>query len=168
MNEGAPGIRDWAAMDGASPEERMSTLLPGDVDGTVRHPFRSVPREEYLATIAEAGSIAKLTHDAPIALINLSDIVGIQSTVNRERLVEHMSNPAFYPQGTRGAGHGGLVDRPIVVRKGGLLFLHDGHTRLTAASLRGQTTAKVRLIDLDGQNGTEETGDAPGALARRG
>jgi hypothetical protein len=53
------------------------------------------------------------------------------------------------PDGTRAPGHGALIDLPIIVKMGGELFVHDGHHRLSAAHLRGEATARVRLVDLD-------------------
>lgn len=137
----------WAS-SGDDPEQRISKLLPGEVDGTSRHPFQVMDRDQYLEMIKPFGSIARRTHDAPIALVNLSDLIGIQGTINRERLVAHLRDPAMN-EGMRASGHGGLIDRPVVVRLGGQLYLHDGHHRLTAAHLRGQDVAKVRLVDLD-------------------
>jgi hypothetical protein len=161
MNEiggGTPPAPGGAAMHRwASDVQRPggADVLPnGGPDGTVRHPFTQVQRAEYLALVKEHGSIAKRTHDAPIALVNLHDLHAIQDSVNRERLSQHMSDPKMVPEGSRAAGHGGLVDRPVVVRKGGKMFIHDGHHRLTAALLRGQSTAKVRFVDLDSEQST--------------
>lgn len=146
---GQPGLRAWAANEFAPAAERARSMEPGSNEGTVRHPFPVVDRAEYLSRAKGAG-IAALTHAAPIALVNLSDVHGIQESVNAERLRMHIDDPGIYAEGQRAAGHGALVDRPIVVKVGGKLIVHDGHHRLTAAHLRGQTTAKVRLVDLDG------------------
>lgn len=140
-------VRAWAS----GPEttaERLSRLENGESFGTAKHPFRTIERESYLRSVRGAG-IARLSHHAPIALVNLSDLVAIQGTVNPERVGHHLDEPRLYQQGTRAPGHGMLVDRPVVVRKNGMLFIHDGHHRLTAAHLRGATSAKVRLVDLD-------------------
>lgn len=147
-----PDARAWAQQPMKSPNEaRLSQLEPGDKLGTSRVPFQLADRKTYLDMTRAIGSIANLTHVGPIALVNLSDLWAIQTTVNDERLVQHLDNPYLVEPGRRAQGHGGLIDRPIVVRKDGLLYIHDGHHRLTAATLRGQKTAKVRLVDLDGQ-----------------
>lgn len=139
-----PTAKQWA-----STEARVE---PAEGVGTSRVPFEVVDRQAYLAAIKPYGSIAAKTHGAPIALVNLADIKAIQETINDERLAQHLENPAgLVAPGAKGSGHGGLVDRPVVVRLGGVLYAHDGHHRLTAAHLRGQTTAKVRLVDLDGE-----------------
>lgn len=143
-------LQAWAANEFAPPEDRAAKLVPGEVEGTVRHPFPTVERTDYLGMIDGAG-IAARTHSAPIALVKISDLVGIQSAVNRERLGMHIADPNIYPPGTKASGHGALIDRPIVVKTGGQFFLHDGHHRVTAMYLRGQATAKVRLIDLDAE-----------------
>ena len=149
--EGAPAMQRWAS-DVSRPGG--SSALPATGEGALRHPFATVPREKYLSMIKPFGSIAKRTHDAPIALVNLHELTGIQESINAERLNQHASNPKLVPEGTRAAGHGGLVDRAVVVRHGGKLYIHDGHHRLTAAVLRGATTAKVRFVDLDGEGST--------------
>ncbi len=147
-----PSSKQWATPSNELPSsERVKRLPPGDGLGTSRVPFQVADRDAYLAMVREHGSVASKTHDAPIALVKLSDLIAIQNTINDERLVQHLDDPAMVPEGKRASGHGGLVDRPVVVRKDGVLYIHDGHHRLTAAQLRGQSTAKVRLVDLDGQ-----------------
>lgn len=138
----------WASRGAPTADERLADLQPGEVDGTVVPPFRSISRDAYLAAIAGAG-VARRSLSAPTALVNLSDLVAIQGSVNRERLGQHLANPNMVAPGTRAPGHGMLVDRPVVVRKNGRLLIHDGHHRLTARVLRGFDTAKVRFVDLD-------------------
>lgn len=138
----------WAS-SADDPTKKIGSLLPGEVEGTSRHPFPVVDRAEYLAMIQGFGSIAARTHGAPIALIDISDLTAIQSTVNRERLVAHLQDPRMN-DGKRASGHGGLIDRPVVVKVGGRFFVHDGTHRTLAAHLRGQTSIKARLVDLDG------------------
>lgn len=146
-----PGLQAWAADGQPEPEERVHELEAGDRSGTLRHALQThVPREQYLAMIKGAGIPAR-THTAPIALVNISDLVGIQETINEERLGQHLADPRLYAHGTRSPGHGALIDRPIVVRVGGRMFCHDGHHRVTAASLRGADSVKVRYIDLDAE-----------------
>ncbi len=141
-------VRAWAQAEFAPPEERLEYLPPAGLDGKAMHPFKLIDRDAYLESVKGAG-IAKLSHSAPIALVNLSDLVGIQGSINPERVGHHLADPYLYKQGAKAPGHGMLVDRPVVVRKNGLLLIHDGHHRLTAHHLRGLTTAKVRFIDLD-------------------
>jgi hypothetical protein len=142
-------VRAWAAQEHAPPAERLALLPPDDFEGSVKHPFRTIDRDSYLEAIQGVG-VAKLSRTAPVALVNLSDLIGIQGTVSRERVGHHLTDPQLYAPGARAPGHGMLVDRPVVVRKNGQLFIHDGHHRLTAQSLRGLSTAKVRFVDLDG------------------
>jgi len=143
------GARDWADDAGRGSADRVKQLSAGHTPGTSKVPFPVTDRQQYLKSVHEHGSIAQKTHGAPIALVNLKDLHAIQNTVNDERLVQHLEDPGMVPDGARGAGHGGLVDRPVVVKMGGSMFIHDGHHRLTAAHVRGQETAKVRLVDLD-------------------
>lgn len=47
------------------------------------------------------------------------------------------------------------TDLPLVVKKNGAYLIQDGHHRLTKESMSGKQTARVRLIDLDGNRQTE-------------
>lgn len=143
-----PSLHEWAASGSPTAEDRLAQLESGDAAGSAKHPFRMIDREAYLAVVKGAG-IARRSLEAPVALVNLDDLVAIQGTINAERVGHHLSDPALYQPGARAPGHGMLVDRPVVVRKNGMLFIHDGHHRLTARFLRGASTAKVRLVDLD-------------------
>ena len=132
-------------------EVRARTLEPGPYDGTAKHPFPVADRETYLAAVKAKG-VARLSLKAPVGRIQLSAIKGIQGTINQERLSQHLKDPRLVPDGARAPGHGALVDLPIVVKLGGEYFVHDGHYRLTAAHLRGEQDARVRLVDLDAQS----------------
>lgn len=48
-------------------------------------------------------------------------------------------------------GPGNPKATPFVIRKGGNMYLQDGHHRLTAAAQQGKQTARVRLVDLDNE-----------------
>jgi hypothetical protein len=64
----------------------------------------------------------------------------------------HASQPRITRQGLekpRDDSHG----LPIVVHSNGLLYIQDGHHRLSAQKYAGDTTARVRLIDLDAKAG---------------
>src|SRR5574337_130027 len=132
----APDLKQWAGNEFSPAHDKIAYMPPGHKQGTVKHPFPAVDHDEYLNYIKEDGSIAKRTLTAPIANVRLDQLTGIQGSVNPERLAQHLENPRMYPAGTRATGHGGLIDRPVVVKKGGQMFIHDGHHRLTAQSLR--------------------------------
>ena len=148
----APDAKAWAQpATGQDSASLAKKLEPGETPGTSKVPFQvREDGDDFKASVrAQVGSVARQTHDAPIALVNLHDLQTPQHTVNDERLMQHLDNPGLVPEGTKGQGHGGLVDRPIVIRQGGQLTIWDGNHRLTAAHLKGQTQAKVRLVDLD-------------------
>jgi ParB-like nuclease domain len=149
----AAGLVTWArAHAQGTPKDRTAVrataLEDGPFEGTAKHPFQVADRTVYLAAVRGKG-IASRTHNAPMGTIQLDQLHGIQKTVNRERLGQHMSNPRLIPNGARGAGHGGLIDLPVVVKVNGTYHVHDGHHRLVAAHLRGEQVARCRLIDLD-------------------
>lgn len=144
-------VKDWAKED-LTPSDRARRLPPGEKLGTTKVPFPVTDRDAYLKQVHARGSVSEATHGAPIALVNLKDLHAIQHTVNDERLVQHLEDPHLIKPGTLGSGHGGLIDKPVVVRLNGDLYIHDGHHRLTAAAIRDQKTAKVRLVDFDGEH----------------
>jgi hypothetical protein len=145
------GVKQWAQNEFAPPEQRAEYLQHGEVDGTAKHEFPVTDRAFYLSQI-KGTNIAAKSLQAPIALVRLDQLQAIQNTINRERLGQHLANPKMNAEGTRAPGHGMLIDRPVVVKVGGTFYIHDGHHRLTAQALRGLSTAKVRLIDLDAEN----------------
>lgn len=143
-------MREWAS-EPETPADRHRRMPPGSRPGTTRVPFPVIDRAQYLAEVERYGKVAPRTHGAPVALVNLADLHAIQDDVNDERIGQHLENPLMYAPGTRASGHGGLIDKPVVVKLGGRLILHDGHHRATSAHLRGQQTMKVRLVDLDAE-----------------
>ena len=147
-------LTEWAKRNAGSYDERLATkvamLPPGSSPGTVRHPFKVIPREEYLAKVRGKG-IYRLAEKAPIVDVPLDQLNGIQRTINVERLMAHLKDPNMIAKGQRAPGHGGLIDKPLIVKVGGQLFTHDGHHRTAAAKLRGLDTIKARLVDLDGE-----------------
>lgn len=150
---GAADLMTWARAHAAGlPSDRAGvrarTLENGAHEGTAKHPFPVADREQYLQMVRPTG-IAALSHKATIGRIRLDGIKGIQGSVNRERLNQHLANPNLIPEGTRAPGHGMLIDLPVIVKLGNEYYVHDGHHRLTAAHLRGEQDARVRLVDLD-------------------
>lgn len=149
MGDDAEKLRTWAGAKGASsPGDSASRLRPGDKPGTLRHPFRVIDRQEYLGQIRGAG-VFRRAETAPVEDVPLAGLHSPQRTVNAQRLDEHLANPGLIPEGTRGAGHGGLTDLPTVVRVGGKMIVHDGNHRASSAFLRGQKSIKARVVDLD-------------------
>lgn len=128
---------------------RLRSLLQGERDGTVRHPFRIADRDEYLGRVKGKGLI-KRVDEAPVETVDLEELNGIQRSVNSERLAQHLENESLIPEGQRSAHAGMLIDLPVVVKVGGQKYLHDGHHRATAAWVRGERAIGARFVDLDG------------------
>jgi hypothetical protein len=144
-------LKRWAVTF-ADPEERasarMKALPPGLAEGTYVVPFKRGSRSEYLAKIKGAGVYKRADKLEPTP-VKLSELTAIQRTVNAERLKQHLDNPGLIPRGKRAAGHGGVIDAPLVIRKDGQMWLHDGNHRATAAMLRGEDSINARVVDLD-------------------
>jgi len=142
-------LKTWAQKRTDNPvEAKLASMREGDKPGTLVQPFGNIGREKYKAII-KGQNIPKRVDSAPIKEVELKDLTGIQKTINAERLQQHLENPSLIPKGTRGPGHGMLIDKPVIVKKNGKMMIHDSHHRLTAMKLKGATTAKVRLVDLD-------------------
>lgn len=152
MAAAASSVLKWAEANDSREKRqswRLKSLLKGERDGTVRHPMRVIDRDEYLSKIKGKG-IVKRVEDAPIKTVDLDSLVGIQRTVNAERLSQHLEDEELIPEGQRSPNAGMLIDTPVVVKLGGEHFLHDGHHRATAAWVRGERAIGARVVDLDG------------------
>lgn len=132
-----------------SPEAAIELLhsrpAPG---GLVQVPLRYVPREGYQQAIGNQ-EINDRIDRAPIQDVPLDSLVAIQHTVNRARVEEYIRNPKLVRKGTKHDDHGGIVDKPIVVRCKGTNYLFDGHHRVSAAKFSAARTVKARMVDLD-------------------
>lgn len=126
--------------------------MPESVTGKgLAVPFPYVGRETFKRAFS-VGEINAAIDSAPKEVVALGDLHAIQHSVREERLrayIEHRYQELI-PEGQRHYGHGGVVDTPIVVKRGGRLTIWDGHHRLTAEWLLGEAEAEVRLADLDG------------------
>lgn len=153
-------IRLWAKHRAGNTEatalDKARQLPNGHSPGTAKMPFPVADRDAYLKSIKGSG-IAARTLDAPIVPVPLDKIWATQRTVNRERLDEHIRDPGMIKKGTRSANSGARIDAPIIVKKDGKLFCHDGHHRSTACWLKGQTSIMARLINLDSDGDENES-----------
>lgn len=148
----ASNVIRWAQANDSSDKRkgwRLRSLLKGERDGTVRHPFRVVDRDDYLAKIRGKGVVSRVD-DAPVKSIDLEELTGIQRTVKVERLQQHLDDEDLIPEGKRSEHGSMLIDMPVVVKIGGETYLHDGHHRATAAWVRGERAVGARVVDLDG------------------
>jgi hypothetical protein len=86
---------------------------------------------------------------APIRRISLKGLHAIQHSVTVDRLEDYIAHPDIVPPGQRHPEHRGKVDVPIVVQYKRVRYVHDGHHRLTAKLLTGETHDDVRFANLD-------------------
>jgi hypothetical protein len=152
MAAAASNVLQWAKANESREKRqgwRLQSLLKGERDGTVRHPFRVIDREDYLAKIKGRG-IVKRVDTAPVDTVDLEGLTGIQKSVNVERLGQHLEDESLIPEGQRSAHAGMLTDLPVIVKSGGQHYVHDGHHRATAAWVRGERAIGARVVDLDG------------------
>lgn len=150
---GTSNVLQWAEENHSKETRRgwrLRSLLKGERNGTVSHPFHMVDRDDYLTRIKGAG-IPKRVEDAPIKTVDLEHLTGIQRTVNAERLQQHIEDEDLLPEGSRSSGAGMLIDMPVIVKHKGVHYIHDGHHRATAAWVRGERAVGARVVDLDGR-----------------
>ncbi len=97
--------------------------------------YRGVPHDEMHRLIAAA----------PVNQVAIANLISNgQRSVDRHRLKHFIRNP-----GDDGARHGKAeTQNPIVVRRGDAHVLFDGHHRVTANYLRGETHVEARVVDL--------------------
>lgn len=108
-------------------------------------------KDDYHAACARVGHPGHLSEEiarAPIVDVPLRGIHTIQRSVNPDRVAQYLRDPGLTPPDAVGK-HGGPVGVPIIVRAEGVLHAHDGHHRLSAAALRGETKIRARFVDLD-------------------
>jgi hypothetical protein len=123
-------------------------MEPSGTAGAVRVPFPVASRSSYLSKIKGKGIFEKAEKTTPTD-VPLDQLHAIQRTVNVEQLTNYANDPGRVKPGTRAPGHGGLIDKPVVVKVDGKMHIHDGHHRLAAQMMKGATHAKARVIDLD-------------------
>lgn len=92
------------------------------------------------ALVLRVKTVRKAAHELPETTVILADINVTQNWVHRGPVDELVKDPSRVENAKEPA---------ILVRKSGALWLHDGHHRLAAASLRGDTMFSARLLDLD-------------------
>lgn len=152
-------LAKWARLrhpDHARARARLAALAPAANGKGAAVPFPYRDRADYKAHHPNR-VINRAIAAAPLAPVRLAELNAIQHSVRPDVVRAYLDHPAINPRGTRSAVHGGLVDRPVVVRHGGALYLHDGHHRCTAALLAGDETIEARFVDLDALS----SGDPP-------
>ncbi len=82
---------------------------------------------------------------APVEDVPLVGIKATQPNVRRERVRDFVENPRVVPPGKRSLS-GVLEDVPVLFEADGQRYVQDGHHRIAAAKLLGQTTVRARVI----------------------
>ena len=124
---------------------RIVEQTPPGVDDGMPHGFpMSDFSDQFL--IKRPGYLRK-RNDAPLRQITLAKLRATQDDVERAGVEFHILHPQAVPATARTLL--GPADKPIVVLYRGELHIIDGHHRLTALRLKGETHALVRLVDLD-------------------
>jgi hypothetical protein len=113
-------------------------------------PFEFADLQAYKDDASNKDINRLINAPAPVREVRLDQLHAIQHSVNANRVKQYILDPAMQPVGARNPKHRGLVDYPIVVEHKGVLYIHDGHHRLTADLLKGRETAMVRYVAIRG------------------
>jgi uncharacterized membrane protein (UPF0127 family) len=99
---------------------------------------------------ADARAVFKQPGEMRIFGLKPSDVKRAKTLeVSLDKLIPSQS---FIPkQGLKAYSRRAPTEEPLVVRFQGKYYLQTGHTRLGAAILRGDQTAKVKVLDFDGK-----------------
>lgn len=83
------------------------------------------------------GMTTDLWAQQPLTVVNIVDLIWTQDDVSLLSVIDALLGKPNY------AGS----DVPLVVRYEGKLWLEDGHHRIAAAVIRGETQTMVRILD---------------------
>jgi hypothetical protein len=143
-------ISRWIAVHGGRAGQASASLDAAgrDARGRAPVPFTFADKGAYKSRFVNE-VINGAIEAAPVVDVPLEGLRAIQHTVDPGHVRAYAEDPGRVAPGTRHDRHGGLVDHPVVLRLGGVSYLHDGHHRATAALLTGRSTIAARLVDLD-------------------
>ena len=85
--------------------------------------------------------------DAKVEMVKVSDLIGTQTDVRRDRVRAFLENPYLITAGKRNLS-GVLEDLPVAFRAEGKLYLQDGHHRLAAYKLMGRDSVLCRIVEM--------------------
>lgn len=140
-----PHLAKWARTSSSASDRLPSSDRH---EGAAEHPFAIVDRKEYRRVVGLTNARFNRRIDkSPEREQPIGGLVAIQHTVLAERVDEYVAEPARDDRKESPVS----TTLPIVVRVGGVRYIHDGTHRLTAAHLRGEEKARVRYLDLDGE-----------------
>jgi hypothetical protein len=112
---------------------KLETMKPdGDRSWLIPTGMSMADKHDYGNRVARS-----MRESAPIVTMPIDEIRAVQSGVTREKVHRMIE--------------GGVPDEPpIVVKRGGTLYLHDGHHRVIARRLLGEREVRVRLVEARG------------------
>lgn len=116
--------------------------------GSIPVPFDSTDdRENIYTKVLPRPAFISAVDKAPVKKIPIDGLVATQPTVAEKGVEGYMRGEKASPGRRNDVGL--LTDKPLVVQRDGVRYIHDGHHRLTADKLEGKQEAEVRLLDLD-------------------
>lgn len=129
-------------------EERLARMPESSTGHGVAVPFPYADKHVYKDAHSNR-EINRRIHTAPIEHVPLDSLHAIQHSVKYGRVLQYLRGEVGDRKGEVNPKSKTPVDYPIVIRKGGKNYLHDGHHRATTAFLKGRSQVKARVVDLD-------------------
>jgi len=150
-------LRAWAKQQATGDvfTNALRAAEPGGTPGIIRVPLPVASRAEYVQQVKGKGVFKRAEKTKPTD-VPIEGLNAIQRTLNVERLSKYADDPDAVEKGTRASGHGGLVDKPVIVQVGGKRYIHDGHHRIAARKMSGATSVQARIVDLDNDTAGDE------------
>lgn len=135
--------------------DRLEAMEEDMLRGGFMPPFKGVDELPYGETEVNAWRKKMLADgkdpltDTPTQKVKLSALqVDKAERISKADVSAMIQSPELFQPG--GPNRAGLPsDLPVVVQKGGKLYIEDGHEHLTALKLQKKTKAEVYLVDLD-------------------
>jgi hypothetical protein len=149
---------DQAKKRAGQPRARRGTFAPGagaealsllrdrqriGSGDTIAHGFKVADTVPFSLNREMTSEVEK----APVQSVELKGLLATQPWVKRSQVRAFIENPGLVMHGQRSMS-GTLEDLPVIVQHGGQRFIQDGHHRLAAKRLAGQTVTMARVVDL--------------------
>jgi hypothetical protein len=144
-------VLTWASKNDPRVARAKATLATVPVASS-KHgaslPWEFVDREAYKENHDDA-EINAAIKKAPIVEVRLDELHSIQHSVKAPKVAYYLDHQDMPKAGTLHPKAGTPIDLPVIIEQDGIKYIHDGHHRLMAQWLLGESRAEVRLVDFD-------------------
>lgn len=136
---GRGGVTEAAGVTALNALPSLSRNVLGD--DSVPIPDGMTVNRDVALGVAQGVRVAAL-NAAPVRTIAISKLIATQNGVRRATVEHFVRNPDSQ-------SHGGGSKGVYVVKKGGQYYIQDGHHRIVGRMLRGRTTVRAHVLEID-------------------